>query len=200
MESVSFDEVAKVYPDGTRAVSDFDLEISDGEFMVLVGPSGSGKTTALRKVAGLAEIFEGVVLIGDRVVNHVSSSGLSLRTRSPGSRSPGRDTEGSDRGRADRRCLRDLHLRARHPAARSAGDRLARDLPVPLDVERSARRADARPLDSADHGRNLLAAAYVRFDIDIIAAATFVSLIVPLAVFFAFQRYFVQGLLAGSVK
>jgi multiple sugar transport system ATP-binding protein len=71
--SVSFDDVAKVYPDGTRAVSGFDLEISDSEFMVLVGPSGSGKTTALRMVAGLEEISEGVVLIGDRVVNHVPS-------------------------------------------------------------------------------------------------------------------------------
>jgi multiple sugar transport system ATP-binding protein len=73
MASVSFDDVAKVYEDGTRAVSGFDLEISDGEFMVLVGPSGSGKTTALRMVAGLEEISEGVVLIGDRVVNHVPS-------------------------------------------------------------------------------------------------------------------------------
>ena len=73
MASVSFDDVAKVYQDGTRAVSGFDLEISDGEFMVLVGPSGSGKTTALRMVAGLEEISEGVVLIGDRVVNHVPS-------------------------------------------------------------------------------------------------------------------------------
>jgi multiple sugar transport system ATP-binding protein len=71
--SVSFDDVAKVYPDGTRAVSGLDLEIADGEFMVLVGPSGSGKTTALRMVAGLEEISEGVVLIGDRVVNHVPS-------------------------------------------------------------------------------------------------------------------------------
>jgi multiple sugar transport system ATP-binding protein len=73
MASVSFDEVAKVYPDGTRAVSGFDLEIADGEFMVLVGPSGSGKTTALRMLAGLEDISEGVVLIGDRVVNHVPS-------------------------------------------------------------------------------------------------------------------------------
>ena len=56
MASVSFDDVAKVYPEGTRAASGFDLEISDGEFMVLVGPSGSGKTTALRMVAGLEEI------------------------------------------------------------------------------------------------------------------------------------------------
>jgi multiple sugar transport system ATP-binding protein len=73
MASVSFDDVAKVYPDGTRAVSGFDLEIADGEFMVLVGPSGSGKTTALRMLAGLEEISEGAVLIGDRVVNHVPS-------------------------------------------------------------------------------------------------------------------------------
>jgi multiple sugar transport system ATP-binding protein len=73
MASVSFDDVAKVYPDGTQAVSGFDLEIADGEFMVLVGPSGSGKTTALRMLAGLEEISEGAVLIGDRVVNHVPS-------------------------------------------------------------------------------------------------------------------------------
>jgi multiple sugar transport system ATP-binding protein len=62
-----------VYPDGTRACSDMSLEIEDGEFMVLVGPSGCGKTTALRMVAGLEEISEGIVRIGDRVVNHVPS-------------------------------------------------------------------------------------------------------------------------------
>jgi multiple sugar transport system ATP-binding protein len=69
---VTFDGVSKVYPDGTRAVSDIDLEILDGEFMVLVGPSGCGKTTALRMVAGLEEISEGQLLIGDRVVNQVA--------------------------------------------------------------------------------------------------------------------------------
>ena len=63
--------MSKVYPDGTRAVSDLEIEIEDGEFMVLVGPSGCGKTTALRMVAGLEDISEGVVKIGDRVVNHV---------------------------------------------------------------------------------------------------------------------------------
>ena len=62
-----------MYPDGTRAVSDMSLGIEDGEFMVLVGPSGCGKTTALRMVAGLEEISEGVLRIGDRVVNHVPS-------------------------------------------------------------------------------------------------------------------------------
>ena len=71
MAGVSFDGVSKVYPDGTRAVSDVDLEIKDSEFMVLVGPSGCGKTTALRMVAGLEDISEGVLKIGDRVVNHV---------------------------------------------------------------------------------------------------------------------------------
>jgi len=68
---VTFEGVGKVYPDGTRAVSGMDLEIVDGEFMVLVGPSGCGKTTALRMVAGLEEISEGVLRIGDRVVNRV---------------------------------------------------------------------------------------------------------------------------------
>src|ERR671930_973835 len=73
MASIRFDHVSRVYPGGIRAVSGLDLEIADGEVMVLVGPSGSGKTTALRMVAGLEEISEGVVLIGDRVVNHVPS-------------------------------------------------------------------------------------------------------------------------------
>jgi multiple sugar transport system ATP-binding protein len=71
MAGVSFDQVSKVYPDGTRAVDEISLGIEDGEFMVLVGPSGCGKTTALRMVAGLEEITEGVIRIGDRVVNHV---------------------------------------------------------------------------------------------------------------------------------
>jgi multiple sugar transport system ATP-binding protein len=71
LAAVTFDGVAKVYPDGTRAVDHFDLDIKDGEFMVLVGPSGCGKTTALRMLAGLEDISEGRVVIGERVVNHV---------------------------------------------------------------------------------------------------------------------------------
>jgi multiple sugar transport system ATP-binding protein len=73
MAQVAFERVSKIYPDGTRAVNDINLDIQDGEFMVLVGPSGCGKTTALRMVAGLEDISEGVLKIGDRVVNHVPS-------------------------------------------------------------------------------------------------------------------------------
>ena len=71
MAGVAFESVSKVYADGTRAVNDLSLGIEDGEFMVLVGPSGCGKTTALRMVAGLEDISEGVLRIGDTVVNHV---------------------------------------------------------------------------------------------------------------------------------
>jgi multiple sugar transport system ATP-binding protein len=70
---VTFDRVSKIYPDGTRAVDEISLDIKDGEFMVLVGPSGCGKTTALRMVAGLEEISEGTLKIGERVVNYVPS-------------------------------------------------------------------------------------------------------------------------------
>src|ERR671938_1559129 len=73
MARVAFEQVTKVFGDGTRAVDRLDLAIADGEFMVLVGPSGCGKTTALRMLAGLEEISEGVVRIGERVVNHVPS-------------------------------------------------------------------------------------------------------------------------------
>jgi multiple sugar transport system ATP-binding protein len=71
MAEIVLEDVSKIYGDGTRAISDLDLEIKDGEFMVLVGPSGCGKTTALRMVAGLEGISEGNIRIGDRVVNTV---------------------------------------------------------------------------------------------------------------------------------
>ena len=69
MARVSLESISKVYPDGTVAVRDFSLEIADGELVVLVGPSGCGKTTALRMVAGLEEITEGQITIGEVVVN-----------------------------------------------------------------------------------------------------------------------------------
>jgi multiple sugar transport system ATP-binding protein len=72
MANVGFEDVTKVFADGTRAVDGLDLDIADGEFMVLVGPSGCGKTTALRMAAGLEEISGGRVRIGNRVVNDLS--------------------------------------------------------------------------------------------------------------------------------
>jgi len=73
LAAVTLDKVSKIYADGTKAVNAIDLGIADGEFMVLVGPSGCGKTTALRMVAGLEDISEGTVRIGERTVNHVPS-------------------------------------------------------------------------------------------------------------------------------
>jgi multiple sugar transport system ATP-binding protein len=71
MASVHFEGVGKVFPEGTVALEEFDLDIEDGEFMVLVGPSGSGKSTALRILAGLEDATSGTVRIGERVVNDV---------------------------------------------------------------------------------------------------------------------------------
>ena len=72
MATVTFDHVTKRFGGDVVAVSDFNLEVADGEFLVLVGPSGCGKTTALRCVAGLETISEGEIRIGDRVVNDVA--------------------------------------------------------------------------------------------------------------------------------
>ncbi|HEY6539133.1 MAG TPA: sn-glycerol-3-phosphate ABC transporter ATP-binding protein UgpC [Candidatus Dormibacteraeota bacterium] len=72
MATIELDHVTKVYPNKNQAVSELNLEVADGEFMVLVGPSGCGKTTALRMVAGLEEISFGTVRIGGKVVNDLS--------------------------------------------------------------------------------------------------------------------------------
>jgi multiple sugar transport system ATP-binding protein len=71
MAKVTFERVTKRF-DGTTAVNDLSLDVADGEFLVLVGPSGCGKSTALRMLAGLEEITDGRILIGERVVNNVS--------------------------------------------------------------------------------------------------------------------------------
>ena len=69
MAEIVMDEVTKRFPDGTEAVKHMSLEIGDGEFIILVGPSGCGKSTALRMIAGLEDITDGQVRIGDEVVN-----------------------------------------------------------------------------------------------------------------------------------
>ena len=72
LATIEFDDVQKIYDDGTQAVFDLNLKIEDGELMVLVGPSGCGKTTALRMVAGLEEISDGDLWIGDQIVNDLT--------------------------------------------------------------------------------------------------------------------------------
>src|SRR5581483_7388855 len=72
MADVVFDEVDKIYDNGFHAVHDLSLDVRDGEFLVLVGPSGCGKTTALRMVAGLEDITDGKLFIGERAVNDLS--------------------------------------------------------------------------------------------------------------------------------
>jgi multiple sugar transport system ATP-binding protein len=71
MAGITLEKVTKVFRDGTKAVDDLDLDVPDGSLMVLVGPSGCGKTTALRMVAGLEDVTEGAIRIGDQVVNEV---------------------------------------------------------------------------------------------------------------------------------
>src|SRR3984957_16518181 len=73
MATVSLEHVTKIYANGFEAVRGIDLDIADGEFMVLVGPSGCGKTTVLRMIAGLEDISGGTLRIGERVVNEVSA-------------------------------------------------------------------------------------------------------------------------------
>jgi multiple sugar transport system ATP-binding protein len=71
MAGITLSDVSKIYDDGTRAVSDLNLDVQDGELVVFVGPSGCGKSTALRMIAGLEEISEGEIKIGDRIVNNL---------------------------------------------------------------------------------------------------------------------------------
>jgi multiple sugar transport system ATP-binding protein len=72
MAGLAFEGVTKVFADGTHAVRELDLEVGDGELMILVGPSGSGKSTALRMLAGLEDASAGTIRIGGRVVNDVA--------------------------------------------------------------------------------------------------------------------------------
>ena len=72
MGAINISNVGKIYPNGTRALEDVNIEINDGEFVVLVGPSGCGKTTLLRMVAGLEDITEGEIEMDERGVNEVA--------------------------------------------------------------------------------------------------------------------------------
>ena len=72
MGAININNVGKIYPNGTRALEDVNIEINDGEFVVLVGPSGCGKTTLLGMVAGLEDITEGEISMADKVVNEIA--------------------------------------------------------------------------------------------------------------------------------
>ena len=79
MAEIEFDDVVKRYPDGFEAVKHMNLEIRDGELMILVGPSGCGKSTALRMIAGLEDISEGEMLIGEEVVNDLEEDAAKTK-------------------------------------------------------------------------------------------------------------------------
>jgi multiple sugar transport system ATP-binding protein len=72
VSEIALEHVTKRYPDGFEAVKDMNLDVADGEFMILVGPSGCGKSTALRMIAGLEDITDGELRIGDQVVNQIA--------------------------------------------------------------------------------------------------------------------------------
>ncbi|MEC7963109.1 MAG: ATP-binding cassette domain-containing protein, partial [Pseudomonadota bacterium] len=78
MAKVTLDGIRKVYPNGFEAVKPSSFDIPDGEFVVLVGPSGCGKSTLLRMIAGLEDISEGALSIGDRVVNDVDPADRNI--------------------------------------------------------------------------------------------------------------------------
>src|SRR4051794_2231862 len=78
MGEIALEQVWKVYPDGTQAVRAVDLDIDDGDLMVLVGPSGCGKTTLLRMIAGLEELTAGTIRIGDRTVNETAAKNRDI--------------------------------------------------------------------------------------------------------------------------
>ena len=141
MASVSLKHIYKIYPGGVTAVSDFTLDIEDKEFIVLVGPSGCGKSTTLRMIAGLEEISEGELYIGDKLVNDVAPEGSRYRDGVPelrpvsahdrirqhGVRSEAaQDSQGRDRNAAYDEAAKILdieHLLNRKPKALSGGQR-----------------------------------------------------------------------------
>ena len=71
MADVTLDRITKIYPNGFQAVTELSLDLIEGEFLVLVGPSGCGKSTTLRMIAGLEEISDGDLFVGERRVNDV---------------------------------------------------------------------------------------------------------------------------------
>ena len=116
MASISLKGIYKIYPGDVTAVSDFNLEIEDKEFIILVGPSGCGKSTTLRMIAGLEEISKGELYIGDRLVNDVPPKDRLELRKTP-------KDEIDKRVREAARVLDIEHLLDRKPKALSGGQR-----------------------------------------------------------------------------
>ena len=141
MAEIRLEQVGKVYEGDVRAVDDINLTIASGEFMVLVGPSGCGKSTLLRMIAGLEEVTEGDIWIGDREVARLAPAGSRHRDGLPelrplpapdGREEPrlraqgAEDAEGRDRPACAARSARMLGLEDllhRRPGALSGGQR-----------------------------------------------------------------------------
>ena len=87
MPAIRLEGLTKTYKHGPRAVDDVSLEIHDGEFMVLVGPSGCGKSTLMRMIAGIEDVSDGRIFIGDRDVTHLARASATSRWSSRATRS-----------------------------------------------------------------------------------------------------------------
>src|SRR6266480_945077 len=123
MASVTYDHVVKRYTADVTVVKDFNVEIEDKEFMVLVGPSGCGKSTALRMLAGLEQISEGRILIGDRVVNNVAAKDRDIAMAFPLQMQHMKKQEIDKRVRNASRILGLDNFLKRKPRALSGGQR-----------------------------------------------------------------------------
>src|SRR5213593_2538744 len=123
MASVTYDHVVKRYTADLTVVKDFNVEIKDKEFMVLVGPSGCGKSTALRMLAGLEAITEGQIRIGDRVVNNVAAKDRDIAMAFPLQMQHMKKPEIDKRVRNASRILGLDNFLKRKPRALSGGQR-----------------------------------------------------------------------------
>ena len=120
MAGIGLEDATKVYPNGVKALDDVTLEIRDGEFMVLVGPSGCGKSTLLRMIAGLEEVTEGRIVIGDRDVTRPPAARPRHRDGVPELRALSDDERG---GEPRLRAQAPPRARGRSARAASGGSR-----------------------------------------------------------------------------
>ena len=250
MASVTFDHVVKRYTADLTVVKDFNVEIKDKEFMVLVGPSGCGKSTALRMLAGLESITEGQIRIGDRVVNNIAAKDRDIAMVFQSyalyphmsvydnmafplqmQKMPKADMD--KRVKNASRILGLDNFLQRKPRALSGGQRQRVALGRAIVRNPKVFLLD-EPLSNLDaklRGQTRIELQKLHRDLEttfiyvggaqevapltvnlanlttslgqgsnLLTSAAFFSMIIPLIVFLSLQRYFVRGILAGSVK